>query len=169
MVQVRLIDTIGGGWDDSRPPKEYFDEMIRIGKTVIIFGGNYFADLLPQANHWIFWDKKGDIKFQNPFSDGELVWTNVKLNKVKRIVFKQQGFIKDTKDKRYHPTQKPSELIMQLLEKYSKEGDTVLDPFAGSGTTAIACINTGRNYILMEKEKEYIDIIIKRISEHVLI
>ena len=152
-----------GGWDNNRPSKEYFDEIIRISKQAIIFGGNFFADLLPQGNHWIFWDKKGDIKFQNPYSDGELIWTNVKLNTVKKIVFKQQGFIKDTKDERYHPTQKPSELIQQLIEKYSKDGDIILDPFAGSGTTGVACKNLGRNYILMEKEPEYIDIINKRL------
>ena len=60
----------GGGWDNKRPSKEVFEEMLRIGKNVIVFGGNYFADMLPPSNHWIFWDKKGDIAFQNPFADG---------------------------------------------------------------------------------------------------
>ena len=96
----------GGGWDSKRPSKEVFDEMLRIGKNVIIFGGNYFADILPPSNHWIFWDKKGDIAFQNPFADGELIYTTF-TKPIKRIVFKQQGFITDSKDKRYHPTQKP--------------------------------------------------------------
>ena len=83
----------GGGWDSQRPSKEIFDEMLRIGKNVIIFGGNYFADMLPPSNHWIFWDKKGDIAFQNPFADGELIYTTFK-KPIKRIVFKQQGFIR---------------------------------------------------------------------------
>ena len=65
-----------------------------------------------------------------------------------------------------HPTQKPVALFGYLIETYTNEGETVLDNCAGSGTTAIACLNTNRNYILIEKEKEYIDIINNRIAEH---
>ena len=65
-----------------------------------------------------------------------------------------------------HPTQKPVTLFEYLIKTYTNEGETVLDNCAGSGTTAIACINTNRNYILIEKEQEYIGIINKRISEH---
>ena len=154
----------GGGWDSKRPSKEVFNEMLRIGKNVIIFGGNYFADILPPSNHWIFWDKKGDIAFQNPFADGELIYTTFK-KPIKRIVFKQQGFITDSKDKRYHPTQKPSELVEMLIKEYSKEGDTILDCFMGSGTTGIACVNTGRRFIGIEKERKYFEIAKQRIEE----
>lgn len=152
-----------GWWDRKRPSKEIFDEMFRIGKNVIIFGGNYFADMLQPSNHWIFWDKKGDISFQNPFADGELIYTTFK-KPIKRIVFKQQGFITDSKDKRYHPTQKPSELVEMLIKEYSKEGDTILDCFMGSGTTGIACVNTGRNFIGIELDKDYFAIAKKRIE-----
>jgi len=65
-----------------------------------------------------------------------------------------------------HPTQKPVALFEYLIRTYTNEGETVLDNCAGSGTTAIACTNTNRNYILIEKEKEYIDIINKWIAEH---
>ena len=153
----------GGGWDSKRPSKEVFDEMLRIGKNVIIFGGNYFSDILPPSNHWIFWDKKGDIAFQNPFADGELIYTTFK-NPIKRIVFKQQGFITDSKDKRYHPTQKPSELVEMLIKEYSKEGDTILDCFMGSGTTGIACIRTGRNFIGIELDDGYFQTAKERIE-----
>ena len=67
-----------------------------------------------------------------------------------------------------HPTQKPSALFEYLIRTYTNEGENILDNCAGSGTTAIACLNTNRNYILIEKEREYIDIINKRISEHEL-
>lgn len=154
----------GGGWDSKRPSKEVFDEMLRIGKNVIIFGGNYFADILPPSNHWIFWDKKGDIAFQNPFADGKLIYTTFK-KPIKRIVFKQQGFITDSKDKRYHPTQKPSELVEMLIKEYSKEGDTILDCFMGSGTTGIVCVNTNRNFIGIELDEGYFNIAKKRIEE----
>ena len=143
-----------GGWDDKIPAPEYFSEMLRVARNVIIFGGNYFCHLLPPTNGWIFWDKKGDIQLKNPFSDGELIYTTFK-GPLKKIVFKQQGFISDSKDKRYHPTQKPSELVEQLLETYSNPRDIVLDPFMGSGTTAVACLKTGRNYIGFELSPEY--------------
>ncbi len=65
-----------------------------------------------------------------------------------------------------HPTQKPVALFEYLIKTYTNEGETVMDNCAGSGTTAIACINTNRNYILMEKETEYINVINKRIAEH---
>ena len=153
-----------GSWDSRRPTKEVFDEMLRVGKNVIIFGGNYFCDILPPSNHWIFWDKKGDIAFQNPFADGELIYTTFK-KPIKRIVFKQQGFITDSKDKRYHPTQKPSELVEMLIKEYSAEGDTILDCFMGSGTTGIACINTNRRFIGIELDEGYFNIAKKRIDE----
>ena len=153
-----------GGWDNSRPSKEVFDEMFRISKNVICFGGNYFSDMLPPSNHWIFWDKKGDIAFQNPFADGELIYTTFK-KPIKRVVFKQQGFITDSKDKRYHPTQKPSELIQLLVELYSTPDALICDPFMGSGTTGVACMNTGRKFIGMELDKGYFEIAEKRIEE----
>ena len=153
-----------GGWDNQRPDKQVFDEMFRISKNLIIFGANYFCDMLPFSNHWIFWDKKGDISFKNPFADGELIYTTF-TSPIKRIVFKQQGFITDSKDKRYHPTQKPSELIQMLIEQYSNEGDLVLDPFLGSGTTAVACVNTNRHYIGFELDPQYYNIACKRLDE----
>lgn len=153
-----------GGWDNSRPPQEAFDEMFRIAKNVIIFGGNYFCDMLPPTNCWIFWDKKGDIKFQNPFADGELIFTTFKAP-MKKIIFKQQGFITDSKDKRFHPTQKPSELCQILIEQFSNPNEIILDPFMGSGSTGVACIKTGRRFIGFELDKQYFEIATKRIAE----
>ena len=155
-----------GNWDAAIPAPEYFKEMLRVAKNVVIFGGNYFCHLLPPTNGWIFWDKKGEIPFKNPFSDGELIYTSFK-GPLKKITFKQQGFITDSKDKRCHPTQKPSELVCQLIELYSKPGDVVLDPFMGSGTTAVACIKTGRSFIGFEISEEYCKIAQQRIADTV--
>jgi len=154
-----------GGWDKGRPSQEYFDEMLRVGKQAIIFGGNYFSDMLPLGKHWIVWDKKGDIAFQNPYSDCELLWTNIKRNIVKKYVFKQQGFIKDTKDIRVHPTQKPSELVQMFIEEYTEDGGVIFDPFMGSGTTGVACKNLNRNFIGIELDKAYFDIAQQRIND----
>jgi len=150
-----------GGWDNNIPTKECFDEMLRIGKNLIIFGGNYFAHLLPPSKCWIVWDKKGDIAFQNPFADCELLYTTFS-KPVKKYVFKQQGFITDSKDKREHPTQKPSELTKKLLEDWG--GQTILDPFMGSGTTGVACKELGRNFIGIEIDKNYFEIAQRRIA-----
>ena len=66
---------------------------------------------------------------------------------------------------RFHPTQKPVELFEYLIKTYTNEGETVLDNCAGSGTTAIACLNTNRQFIVMEKEQKYYDIILKRVAD----
>lgn len=65
-----------------------------------------------------------------------------------------------------HPTQKPVALFEYLIKTYTNEGETVLDNCAGSGTTAIACLNLNRNYICYEKDKGYFDIATKRIGDH---
>ena len=153
-----------GGWDGMIPPPELFNEMFRVAKNLIIFGGNYFGHLLPPSNCWIFWDKKGDVAFQNPFADGELIYTTFK-KPVKRIVFKQQGFITDSKDKRYHPTQKPTELVQQLIEMFSEPGQLICDPFLGSGTTAVAAVNSVRHYIGYEIDPGYFQICCDRLDE----
>ena len=157
-----------GGWDTKIPPKEVFDEMFRVAKNLVIFGGNYFCHQLPPSNCWIFWDKKGDIAFQNPFADGELIYTTFK-KPVKKVVFRQQGFITDSKDERYHPTQKPSELVQKLIEMFSEEGDTILDPFIGSGTTAISAIRSGRHFIGFELDPDFCQVAEKRIEHEKLI
>ena len=153
-----------GGWDGMIPPPELFNEMFRVAKNLIIFGGNYFGHLLPPSNCWIFWDKKGDVAFQNPFADGELIYTTFK-KPVKRIVFKQQGFITDSKDKRYHPTQKPTELVQQLIEMFSEPGQLICDPFLGSGTTAVAAVKADRHYIGWEIDPDYFQICCDRLDE----
>ena len=151
-------------WDSKIPSKEVFNEMLRVSKKVIIFGGNYFAHLLPPSKCWIFWDKKGDIAFKNPFADGELIYTNF-TKPVKKIVFKQQGFITDSKDRRVHPTQKPSELMQILIENYTNENDIILDCFMGSGSTGVACANTNRKFIGIELDNNYFNIAKQRIEE----
>lgn len=153
-----------GKWDKTIPPKEAFENMLRIAKNAIIFGGNYFAHYLPPSKGWIVWDKKCDIQFKNPFADCELIYTT--YNRVcKKYGFKQQGFISDSKDRRVHPTQKPTELLQCILNDYSGNGITVLDPFMGSGSTGVACINTGRNFIGIELDEHYYETAERRIAE----
>lgn len=149
---------------DKKPDKHYFDLMREISNQQIIFGGNYFADLLPPSSCWIVWDKEtGD----NGYADCELAWCS--LNKAVRLYrYRWQGMLQGNmkmKEERIHPTQKPLPVIEWILNKFTKEGDTVLDPFMGSGTTAVACHKLKRNYIGFELDKEYYDLSMQRISD----
>lgn len=152
-------------WDSAKPTRETFNELLRIGKNIIVSGGNYFTELLPQNNHWIVWDKIGEMKFVNPFSDCELMWTNYNKKTVKKYIVVQQGFVAEERE-RFHPTQKPIKLFSLILQDYSEENALIFDPFMGSGTTAIACLKTNRRFIGCEISKKYCDIANKRISDY---
>lgn len=148
-----------GGWDEERPPKACFDILVSLSDTVLIFGGNYFADLLPQGKHWIVWDKKNTMP---TFGDCELVWTNVKRDSVKIKVFEYNGLIGKEKGERVHATQKPIALIQDLFETYGKDKTCIVDLFGGSGSTLIACEQTGRTCYMMELDPHYCDVIVAR-------
>lgn len=148
-------------WDNSPPSPEYFAEIFRVSKNQIIFGGNYFG--LPPSPCWIVWDKDNGT---NDFADCELAWTSFKTS-IRKFKYRWNGMLQEDmkhKEKRYHPTQKPVKLFMQILQKYSSPGDLVLDPFLGSGTTAIACRKLNMHYIGIEREPEYIEIARKRLA-----
>lgn len=154
-----------GRWDNTTPSKDLFEQILRIGKKVIIFGGNYFTDKLPVNGHWLVWDKIGNYNFKNPYSDCELIWTNINKNIVKKYICIQQGFVNDDKsEERVHPTQKPLKLIKQIIEDYTQQNDIVLDCFLGSGTTAVACKQLNRQYIGFEINKQYFDIAQDRLN-----
>ena len=158
-------------WDKFTPSKEYFDEMIRISKKQVIFGGNYFADKLPPSGQWVVWDKRVEDKYSNDFADCELAWTSE--NKPSRIIrFLWSGMMQgDMKNKevRFHPTQKPLFVIKKIIDMFSKENDIILDPFLGSGTTAVACQNIHRNFIGIEISEEYCKIARERLRQQTLI
>jgi DNA modification methylase len=151
-----------GGWDDERPPKELFIALPTMADKVLIFGGNYFADLLPQGNHWVVWDKKNTMP---TFGDCELIWTNIKRDSVKIKEFVYNGLIGKEKE-RFHATQKPIQLLVELLDEYESENGIVLDTFLGSGSTLIACEKTNRKCYGMELDPHYCDVIVKRWEEY---
>ena len=140
-------------WDDETPNKEYFDEIFRISKEQIIWGGNYFD--LPPTQCFYVWDKVQPEDFSS--SMVEMAWVSkqapAKMYK-KRVVSIEK----------FHPTTKPYEMMAWCL-KFFPDALTVLDPFLGSGTTALACKMLGRNYIGIEKEQKYVDIANQRIAD----
>lgn len=140
-------------WDVEIPKKEYWDELMRISKNQIVWGGNYFTEFLPPTSAWVFWDKgTGD----NDFADGELAWTSFKgaLRKVKRSWV---GANAKNGDNRIHPTEKPVELYQWLLDRYAKEGDKILDTHLGSGSIALACDALKHNLVGCELDKRYFE------------
>lgn len=149
-----------GEWDNVRPSKAHFNAMLALGESAVIFGGNFFADLLPVGNHWIVWDK---LNTMPTFGDCELAWTNVKRNSVKKVTIEYNGLL-GKEQTRQHATQKPVSLMAWILSHYSDAQDTIIDPFMGSGTTGVACANLGRKFIGIEIEKRYFDIACERID-----
>ena len=150
-------------WDNIIPEKIYFDELIRVSKNQIIFGGNYFIEYLTNTPCFIVWDKNNT----GNFADCELAWTSFKTA-VRKYKFTWNGMLQENmknKEKRLHPTQKPVYLFTKILNDYSKENDIICDPFAGSGTTAMACYETNRRFICIEKEQKYCDIAEKRLRD----
>lgn len=143
-------------WDKEIPSKKIFDEIFRVSKNQIIFGGNYFKDYLPNAS-WLLWDKRCGIIPERTYADGELAFVSYK-EPLRIFRFVWDGMLQENmkeKEIRFHPTQKPVKLFEMILNKYSNENDLVLDCFSGSGTTAVACHNLKRRFICIEKDPEY--------------
>jgi DNA modification methylase len=143
-------------WDSQPASKEQINCCRKISKKQVFFGGNYFE--LPPSPSWIVWDKlnTGD------FADCELAWTSHK-KAVRKFTYLWNGMIKQHPEDRFHPTQKPLALMKWVIENYTDNNDTILDPFMGSGTTGVACVQTGRKFIGIEIEPKYFDIACERI------
>lgn len=154
-------------WDNSTPSKYIFDEIIRISKNQIIFGANHFIDKIAYPSScWLFWDKDNKESF---FAYGELAWTSFKTA-VRIYKFRWHGMLQQdmaNKEERHHPTQKPTELFKSILRDYAVKNNytKVFDPFMGSGTTAIACKSLGLDYVGCELDKDYFEIINKRLNQ----
>jgi len=144
------------GWDNERPDEGIFNYIVALNVPSVIWGGNYFADILPATRGWIYWSKGQDGL---TMSDGELAWTteSTPLRSVTVNRAALQGSV--------HPTQKPLKIIEYSLE-YIKAGKVVLDLFGGSGSTLIACEKTGRQCRMMELDPKYCDVIIKRWQDY---
>jgi DNA modification methylase len=137
------------GWDVGRPDQEVFDALLTMAPVQVIWGGNYFADMLPPSSKWLF-DQ----------ADAELAWTN--LSGALRVMTLNRAEI--AKDGAEHPTQKPVRLMEWTLGQISARG-AILDPFMGSGSTGVACVRRGCAFIGIEREPSYFDIARRRIAE----
>ena len=142
------------GWDSERPDASIFSYIVSLGVPAVIWGGNYFADLLPATRGWLYWSKGQDGL---SMSDGELAWTTE--DKPLRSKTVNRGALRGS----VHPTQKPVEVI-EFSADYLKvpQKGAILDLFSGSGTLCVVCEKTDRRAFMMERDAGYCDVIVKR-------
>ena len=144
------------GWDAARPLQAIFDMMLAQSDWQVIWGGNYFADMLPAASGWLVWDKGQRINQ----SDGELAYSNqggaLRIFEQNRVALLIEGA--------EHPTQKPLSVMLRSVN-HVRDAKTILDPFMGSGTTLVACQKLGRSGTGIEIDKDYFEIACRRVEE----
>jgi DNA modification methylase len=149
-----------GEWDAARPQAETLLLCVSAAPKSIIWGGQYFADLLPPQGKWLWWDK---LQTMPTFGDGELAWTNLDGVAPKKFVYSNNGLLAKEKE-RVHPTQKPVQ-VMKWCLGFLPKAEAILDPFMGSGSTGVACVQLRRRFIGIEIEERYFNIACRRIEE----
>jgi DNA modification methylase len=146
-------------WDRARPEADLLVLCATAAPIAIIWGGNYFADLLPPMGRWLWWDK---CQTMPSYGDGELAWTSLPQTTPKKFTLANNKLFADRVE-RFHPTQKPLPL-MEWCISFVPDGALVVDPFMGSGTTGVACVKQGRRFVGIEIEPRYFDIACRRIE-----
>jgi site-specific DNA-methyltransferase (adenine-specific)/modification methylase len=143
-------------WDNSAPDIKPF---LDLNLPTIIFGGNYFE--VPPSSCWLVWDK---MNLDNNYADCELAWTNLK-KAVRLKSYLWGGYRKQKPEERFHPTQKPVDVMKWCISHLPQNCQTIFDPFMGSGTTGVAALEMQKSFIGVEKDAEYFEIACKRIDQ----
>lgn len=147
-------------WDNEPVDPETMTLVRAAGRWQIVFGGNYYD--CPPASCWLVWDK---LNGANDFADCELAWTNLP-KAVRRLRYLWNGMLRANGEERGdHPTQKPIGVMRWALTQLPADAKTIIDPFMGSGTTGVACVNLGRSFIGIEREAKYFEAACRRIEE----
>lgn len=144
-------------WDNERPSDLYFEELFRVSKHQIIWGGNYFD--LPPTRCFLIWDKLQPEELT--FAGCEFAWTNMSGT---AKMFHMSPL--QRKEPRIHTTQKPVELYTWILNNYAKKGDKILDTHLGSGSSRIAAYDLGFDFVGYEIDKEYFEKQEQRFRKH---
>jgi site-specific DNA-methyltransferase (adenine-specific) len=150
-------------WDNAIPKKEYFTELKRVSKNQIIWGGNYFANLLENSQCWLFWDK-GQRNFS--LADGELAWTSFKKS-IRVFEMARASAMQDANNKggKIHPTQKPVALYDWIFKNYATQGMKILDTHLGSQSSRISAYKYKMDFTGYELDKDYFDQGCKRFED----
>ncbi len=133
-------------WDSSIPEQTYWDELWRVSKNQIVWGGNYMTDYLKPSRGWIYWQKM----MGGNYADGELAWTSFDRNLKEFTKRSDQG-------NRFHPTQKPIKLYEWIFANYAEDGNLILDTHLGSQSSRIAANKAGLDFVGFEIDREYFD------------
>lgn len=142
-------------WDSSAPSIQLLEAICDKAPKCVMWGGNYFG--LPPSRCWLVWDKCNAVP---TMADVELAWTN--LDRPAKRFSGTVGRVEYG-----HPTQKPLDLMLWTIKQVDRGAavQTILDPFMGSGTTGVACVQMGRRFVGIEREPKYFDIACRRIEE----
>lgn len=133
-------------WDSSIPEQTYWNELWRVSKNQIVWGGNYMTDYLKPSRGWIYWQKM----MGGNYADGELAWTSFDRNLKEFTKRSDQG-------NRFHPTQKPIKLYEWIFANYAEDGNLILDTHLGSQSSRIAANKAGLDFVGFEIDREYFD------------
>jgi site-specific DNA-methyltransferase (adenine-specific) len=150
----------GSNWKDVKGivgDDEPFDPCPLLAWAVptVLFGANNFASKLPDSRGWFVWDKRPGMKSMC-FSDCELAWSSIDMPaRMIRYTWTGNNRGPERADQHWHPTQKPIEVMRWLIEAATQPGDTILDPYMGSGTTGVAALQAGRRFIGIEIEERW--------------
>jgi site-specific DNA-methyltransferase (adenine-specific)/modification methylase len=159
--KIGLARAFGDIEGDLKPfnPKDILD----YGLPSIIWGANHFANSLPNSSKWLIWDKKGADNRSNDFADAEMAWCSEKgVVRVFNHVWRGAARQSERGISRYHPTQKPIEVMKWCIKEHLEEYETVLDMYGGSGTTGIASYLSGKKSVIIECDPRYIAATIER-------
>ena len=156
-------------WDKKIPEEKYFNELKRVSRKQIIWGGNYFLDILGFCKAPIIWNK---LNGDSLYADGEMAWTGGEEIPRNLKIWSHQwcGAFKASErgNRNIHPTQKPVALYKWILQKskFAKEFDKILDTHLGSGSIAIACYDMGFDLTAYEIDLDYFNAAVKRLEVH---
>jgi len=153
-LKDRILNTSSIDWDCAAPPQEYFNELMRVSKNQIIWGGNYFP--LPPSRCFMIWNK---VQPWENFSQAEFAWTSFDKPAGLLTLGVSGGAFNETK---IHPTQKPARLYKWLMTRLAQPGDRILDTHLGSGSSAIAAHSMGFDFVGCEIDESYYLAALKR-------
>jgi site-specific DNA-methyltransferase (adenine-specific) len=143
-------------WDNGIPNEEYFEQLFRVSKNQIVWGGNYFIDFLPPSQYFAIWDK-GEGLYGRSFAECEFAWVRSGGTRIRKI--------NPVQKERIHPTQKPVELYDWLIDVYCADANLILDTHVGSGSSRIAAAKAGKQFIGFEIDQEYYEKQEKRFND----
>ena len=146
-------------WDKNIPQQEYFNELFRVSKNQIVWGGNYMTEYLPPSPCWLIWDKMQEFTG----AVFEMAWTSFKSPAKAFRMSRVEAYANKNK---IHPTQKPEGLYEWILDRYASEGDLILDTHLGSGSIAVACDKMSYDLVGLEIDKDYFDKANKRLKPY---